>query len=729
MPDSLTINAKNRIMALPRAGILILLLLISSTLCAGIIISGVVQDPDGHPIEGAVITDGRDQTLSDAEGNFRLQCSGDSLLVSRPGYQPHSLAVKGFTSPVILQVKPITLPAITISQSALELFDTAADQVKVRLDPDRHYYSAADILGSVSSIGSQDIRLKGEKQAVSILGNLSRHTLIVLDGIPLNPGGESFDLSLLDPGNIESIEVIRNNASVYGGSSAIGGIVRITSKQVPLQTVKDFLLSSELGSFGYARTSLDASTSYPNFGIRLKAGKFNTDNNFRYQLPDWWAPDSTARRLNNAKRQSSFSGSLSTRLRSFRITLRSDYEGFHRQLPGTVNFSEIYRHAYLEGFSNRNQLSFAGSLAGLGNSSQVWFNQDKTLYDNTRAPLPVYVNQYRQKLYYWGLRSSLSREFIPLPGLELTAGLAGEGGGNRYLYRNLLNSGQDIDVKHGFINACGKTGVKLTPSSWQITAAGALRYDHSGNDDNLSWRTEGSITWYGPIDLTLGGTCGTSFALPSPYDLYWKGDSQAIGNPDLNSETSRGWQSWLEVRISRFRLRSGIHENKIRNLIQWRQVQMFGNAWKPMNIGKARIRNLEAEAEFTPVDWLTLESTALLTEALDLSTLSAEEAPRLMYTPWFNFASTLRFSYCGAGLWIRYNFTGKQHSTPDNLGPTIGAYSLWDAGVSWRRSLGDWELAPWLNVRNLLNKRYEVYAYVPQPGIAFYGGLTLHFKD
>lgn len=707
---------------------LVLLICVTGLHAKGSSLSGIVTDPGGTPIEGAVISCKGKRVYSLADGSFSLACDTDSLLISRLGYHPKSFPVSWQGSYVITP-ETINLPKITVSDSALDLFDASTDLVRVRLDPDRHYYSAADAMVSTSGFSSQDTRLKGETQALSILGNLSRHTLIVLDGVPLNPKGESYDLSRLDADNIEAIEVIKNNASVYGGASAIGGIVFITSRQGSPQMGREFYLNSELGSFGYAKASFSAEISDPKWKLRLKAGKFSADNDFRFDIEPWWSADSTGKRLNNAKRQNSISASLNTRLRNFQLTLQSEYENFYRQLPGTVNFSEVYRHAYLDGFSNRNRATLNTSFLGLDNRNLLWFNQDNTLYDNTRAPLAVYSNKYRQMLSSYGLRSSLGKDIATMADVELNTGISAEAGTDRYQNLDLLEPGNDIKARTLFANGSAKAGFKLSPGSLLIKAAGVVRHDHTEAEDMATWRAEGSFSRYGYFDFTLGGTYGTSFALPSPYDLYWKGDSQAIGNPDLKSETSRGWQIWGEVGIGRLNLKIAGHENTIKDLIQWRQVQMFGNAWKPVNIGKARIRNLEQETRFEPYDWLSLQGSLLLTEALELSALPQDEAPRLMYTPLYQASFSARFTWKGLGLWLSYSLTGPQESTPDNLTGTLEAYSLWDAGISYHYTAPGWELSPYLNFLNLLDRSYQVYPYTPQPGISVYGGISLKLSE
>ncbi|MCB5246633.1 MAG: TonB-dependent receptor plug domain-containing protein [Candidatus Cloacimonetes bacterium] len=692
-------------------------------------LGGRIVDPSGKGISSVLVSDGLIQNYSSEDGSFRISTQADSLSFRRLGYKARTLSVAELGKRITLLPEPVLLPKITVSDSAWDIFAPPADRVALPVDPDRHYYSAGEVLSSSSAAHSNDVRLAGESQGVSILGNLARHSLIILDGVALNPGGESYDLSLIDARDIESIELIKNNASVYGGGSAIGGILNIRSKRGRSAGGGDLSLSSEIGSFGYAKTSLAFGTAINRWDLRVSASHLDTDNDFPYRMPDWWAPDSVAIRENNAKRQNSLSASVSTSFSKARLSLQSDYVSFHRQLPGTVNFSEVYRHAFLEGYANRNRLTLSSPLEDLSADLLAWLNLDGTIYDNTRAPLAVYLSQYRQKLADTGLRGSLGGEFELGEGLTLNAGMAAELGSERYRNQNLLNPVNNLDHSSAFANASLKSGLELDLGDLIYTGAGALRFDHAGMDDNLSWRLEGSAKNYGYVETTLGGTWGTSFALPSPYDLYWRGDSQAIGNPDLASERSRGWQLWLENRLGSFHLRSAYHYNTIDSLIQWRQVQMFGNVWKPLNIGRARIRNLEIEAGWEPLQWLKLAASALFTDALDLSSQTAESAPALMYTPRVSYTLKLDLSWRKINFWSIYSYTGEQFTTPDNLTDPLPGYALLDLGAALDLKIQGWTLSPHFSVRNALNKSYSVYAYVPQPGISLYCGVTLRIRD
>ncbi len=58
------------------------------------------------------------------------------------------------------------------------------------------------------------------------------HVLVLIDGQPIiSPTGSSADLDQVPASNIAQIEVIRGAASVMYGSSAMGGVINIITKQ------------------------------------------------------------------------------------------------------------------------------------------------------------------------------------------------------------------------------------------------------------------------------------------------------------------------------------------------------------------------------------------------------------------------------------------------------------------------------------------------------------------
>ena len=694
----------------------------------GIKVTGIVTDEENKPVEAVRLISGKKTTLSKQNGNFTIEIT-DSLQVSRLGYKKQVLSIQEVIAlpktasgiQIRLQSEPVQLSTYRVFAYLSEENISPADVVTLPIDPDKHYSSASELISQTASFQGSGIQLKGEIAEINILGNISRHTLVLLDGIAMNTLGEPFDFSRLNVDNIESIEVVKNNASVYGGGSAIGGIIMITTKQGSALK-KNLESKTEIGSYGYLlqQISLSGISSQNSYRVCLNA--YNADNDFPIPKGDLIPEDSENKRKNNSKQQLSFSGAYSTHLSKLLMSISTDYLTFQRELPGPLNFADLYYKAFLKGSSLRPQIRVSANFGNFTWQSNNWLLKDETVYDNTQSLIEGFSQKYKQKNDNYGIKQSLSYNKN-----SLQASLSGEYVYNRYRYQDLINPKQsNID----YTRNQAAVSLKLNQQkefAWLILNNGlAGRYDYIDGEDEFSGRLEFSLRNWGTKYLETGATIGNSFALPTPYDLYWKGDSQTLGNPNLKSEKATGYQIWLKGNIPQATLKATLHQNTIKNLIQWRQVQMYGPVWKPMNIGRAEIRNLELEGNYQPLEQLEVTASVVFTKAKDTTCHSFAEAPKLMYRPETLYSLVVDYQPGIFHFWTKYSYTGKQWITPDNLIDPISAYALVDCGLSLHWQKGNWKFTPSLTIKNLTNENYMVHAYVPEPGRTFYATLQLN---
>jgi vitamin B12 transporter len=168
---------------------------------------------------------------------------------------------------VVVSATKVPRPAATLSQAVTVLLgdDLRARGVTRVTDALREVPGASIVqTGSFGGITSLFLR-----------GGESRYTKVLIDGVPVNAPGGSFDFSHLTTDNIDRIEIVRGPASVLYGADAVTGIVQIFTRRG-----SDHGRAS-LGARGGTYHSLDidgdAAGSSPMGGFSVGAAHHSTD--------------------------------------------------------------------------------------------------------------------------------------------------------------------------------------------------------------------------------------------------------------------------------------------------------------------------------------------------------------------------------------------------------------------------------------------------------------------
>ena len=137
--------------------------------------------------------------------------------------------------------------------------------------------SIEDILSGLTASFDFSENDMGSHLQMNGLGN--SYVLILIDGHRLygDNGGEN-DLALIDPHNIEKIEIVKGASSALYGSDAIAGVINIITKK---HREKGLMAenTTRVGSYGDIRQ---------HDGIALNYGKFSSYTNFQLQHSDGW---------------------------------------------------------------------------------------------------------------------------------------------------------------------------------------------------------------------------------------------------------------------------------------------------------------------------------------------------------------------------------------------------------------------------------------------------------
>ncbi|GLB47655.1 SusC/RagA family TonB-linked outer membrane protein [Neptunitalea lumnitzerae] len=201
-------------------------------------LTGVVVDESSMPLPGANVTvkNGSAYAVTDFDGNFTIEVSeGDVLTISYIGFQTQEITVGTETE--------IT---ITMVQSASELDEVVVIGFGTQ--------KKADVTGAVSSVKAEELTkqpavnatqsIQGKMSGVNIINtnapgstpNITirgtgtaasgTNVLYIVDGV------QTTDIANINPGDIESMNVLKDAASaaIYGMDAA-NGVVIITTKK------------------------------------------------------------------------------------------------------------------------------------------------------------------------------------------------------------------------------------------------------------------------------------------------------------------------------------------------------------------------------------------------------------------------------------------------------------------------------------------------------------------
>lgn len=202
-------------------------------------VRGVIKDETGEPIIGATVRvkDKSEGTVSDFDGNFSLDVTGDNTLqISYIGYQTQEIAIgkQHHFSIVLEEDKKILNEVVVIGYGTQKKGDITSSVGSVKSEDftagainDAGQLIQGKIAGlsvtnpSGNPVGGTEISLRGN---TTILG-ASTNPLILIDGVP-------GDFNTVAPEDIESIDVLKDGsaAAIYG-SRGTNGVVLITTKK------------------------------------------------------------------------------------------------------------------------------------------------------------------------------------------------------------------------------------------------------------------------------------------------------------------------------------------------------------------------------------------------------------------------------------------------------------------------------------------------------------------
>jgi outer membrane cobalamin receptor len=260
------------------------------------------------------------KSLTDSAGRFKFDRVGTGsyqIEASLIGFHTKiASAEAGSEVQITLEVEPVReYIVVTADRRETPTSITAASTTVLdqRGIQDRQQLLASSLLLSVpGAIVVRSGRL-GTVTSVFVRGGESNYNKILLDGIPLNEPGGTFEFSNLAEEDFDRIEIVRGPQSALFGSDAMASTIQFFSHRGKPENVRPRIsVGFEAGKFQTLRGRAGLSGGYRRFDYALGWSRLETDN----QEP------------NNAFHNSTLSGNFGLGLgknTTARLILRGDF--------------------------------------------------------------------------------------------------------------------------------------------------------------------------------------------------------------------------------------------------------------------------------------------------------------------------------------------------------------------------------------------------------------------
>ncbi len=701
---------------------LIIFFILFFQILEGISISGKVFDSKNNPLESVIVSSETRMTLSKKSGYFSLMdvSESDEISFHRIGFEDKTYSAQKIPDKIFLTKKPFLISGIKVQETSIKTIGfEALNKIIITIDEKKEFENVNEILSQRADIWIKENSLLGEKKTISLLGHKSKHTLVMIDGIALNPSGQAFDISTIPAEIVENIEIIKGN---YSG--AIAGIININTKRT---FGKLSLKSSQtFGSFGLKKTMFSYAMTNPYFRIFTSISKSYAKNDFEYE--SFQQPDLENIRKNNEKKIWDISLGISNFNDFCDVNYKMQLQQFFKELPPPLNSIELFDNAYLSGQINRHHLNLGKNISNLFINSDFYYFQDNSIYDNENSTNPWFA-----VLGKYSFSSAGSKLNIKYKSSIFQTEMGFDARKENFEYTEENNPTADISEKNRD-NLAGFGSIKISkdffPFVFETNLSSRIE-EFSDFNEFFTYRFGLNLVYKSWFSHSFGGYVGKAYNVPSFYDLYWN-DHQAKGNPNLKPEKSNGWQVFSKIEYLNNFIQISYYKNEIDDVIYWFRTT---NYWKPGNIAEAEISNFEIESEFFPISFLSFGTSYLRTFAYD-KTINEDGTHGdfydkfLIYTPEYQFRFFLTLEYKNLFSKIHHSITGKQYTTRDQLHESLilTEYYTTDFESSYSFEIKSFKVHLKLDLKNIFDKQYEIYAYTPNPGFSWQTGLSVSYS-
>ncbi|MBT5242042.1 MAG: TonB-dependent receptor [Rhodospirillaceae bacterium] len=624
------------------------------------------------------------------------------------------LAASAADRPIEIQDE-IIVTASRVPQNRLAV-GSAVDSLSETDIKTRQDAFLSDLLRDLPGLAVNRSGPAGAFTQVRLRGGEASHTLVIIDGIevgdPFNAG--EFEFAHLTSGGVSRVEVLRGPQSALWGSEAIGGVINVVTGPSVTPEGPWAQGFAEGGSFGTLRGSAEAGTA-GDWGV-VRGSLAYSDISGISASPSDPEKDGydnltgfvfTTFNINDA-----FSLSLSGRHVSATaaedaqdFTFGSPTQGFVIDSDGERKSDRWYGRAVADlsmmngqwthqlsaNLTDTQNESFSGGAFSFGSEGRKWDFEYQTNFAFETGESASHA-----------LSAVLEYE-------DLSYENRGAGGGAENQSQTGEQKSAALEYRLGLAD--------------QVFLSGALRYDDNDRfDDETTYRV--TAAWAVPdTGFKLRGSYGTGVAQPSFFELFGFNPDFFIGNPNLQPESSEGWDVGVDYSFADGRGLASLtyFDSNLENEI-FTDFGVF-----PFTVdnrsGVSTRDGIEAAFRVDPLDAVSLSASYTYTDAKDDG--GARELRRPRHTGSLNV--TYRFAGNRAAVDFGLNYNGEMQdsefifATPETS-VTLDDYVLGTLAASFDvtdrvQLIG--------RVENLFDESYQEVFGFASPGIGAYAGVRI----
>jgi vitamin B12 transporter len=559
----------------------------------------------------------------------------------------------------------------------------------------------------------------GGVTSLFLRGGESDYTKVLIDGVPVNQAGGSFNFGLLSTDNIERIEIVRGPVSVLYGSDAVTGVIQVFTRKGAgaLRTE----LTGQAGSHGSYAGSASIRGGTAELSYSASLSRYATDGVYDFNSlfgntvgsaaltarpDDRTAITLTARTGDNTLRfPTDFTGAV------------TDSNQLTRQNSQTLGLDLARR--FSERAEVRLQLASHNQVDGAENNPDSPGDAD----------------------FFFQSQGRSQRRSADARGLVQLSSMARVTVGGQVEVEDLREFSTTNDPFAATRNNLGLYGQSVfTPGRSTVLNVGLRLEDNEEFGTHLTYRV-GAVQGVSG-GLRLRASIGSSFKEPSLRENFAQ-DAFEVGNPELDPEQSRSWEVGLEQELAdgRMTVAANYFDQRFTDLIQYLST---GVPDEPtyQNVSQATSRGVELIADLRPASWLavTASYTYLETRVADAGTAGGtgspfEEGKPLVRRPKHSARIDARSRIADrASIGVSANYVGQRADIDFTLFPsvrrTLPSYVALDADASFdiRHGAGGRPgITATVRAENLFNKAYDTVLGYRGRGRAVFGGFRLGF--